>query len=122
MIYGIGNDILEISRIVGLVMDERFVERVFTQEEQLYANSTARADEIYAANFSAKEAVLKAFRMGLDGFSLVDIEILRQDNGAPYVNLSGTLKEFSERLRVRDIHLSISHDKGMVSAFCVIEI
>lgn len=122
MIFGIGNDILEISRIAGLVIDERFVERVFTVEEQNYANMTARADEIYAADFSAKEAVLKAFRLGLDGFALVDIEVLRQENGAPYVELHGTLKDYAERLKVREIHLSLSHDNGMVAAFCVIEV
>lgn len=122
MIYGIGNDILEISRIAGLVQDERFVERVFTAEEQIHATMTARADEIYAADFSAKEAVLKAFRIGLDGFSLVDIEVLRNENGAPYIELHGTLKDFAERLKVKEIHLSLSHDKGLVSAFCVIEV
>ena len=67
MIFGIGIDVVEVERIEKSIAEfgERFVERVFTQEERAYCESQKRPAIHYAARFAAKEAVAKAFGTGI---------------------------------------------------------
>lgn len=77
MIRGIGTDIVEIARIRQAVAKERFVVRVYTEGERAYCEERGvQAAASFAARFSGKEAVLKAFGTGLRGGTLRDVEIL----------------------------------------------
>jgi len=58
MIYAVGTDIVEISRIER-IMDkwrERFIERVYSKEEIKYCCAMAFPAQHFAARFAAKEA------------------------------------------------------------------
>ena len=71
-----------------------------------------------AANFAAKEAFLKAAGVGLGGFSLGDIQVLRQESGAPFYHLSGTAAAFAQKLT---LHLTLSHEGEYALAFALFE-
>jgi len=101
MILGLGSDIVDVQRISTLLQrfPERFLRRVFTEQEQNTAQKSISPAASYAKRFAAKEAFLKAIGTGLDNdLSWQHIEILNHDNGRPYVNLKGRARERVEAL------------------------
>lgn len=122
MVIGIGTDIVDIARVEKAVQSSHFRDRVYTAREQEYCDSRGRqAAASYAARFSGKEAVLKAFGTGLRGGSLLDVEILLDELGCPRVRLHGYYKELAVKSGVSRIHLSLSHAKEYATAQCVLE-
>jgi len=121
MIIGIGVDIIETERIAESMNKEAFLRRVYTAQEILLLQKRKMNAQTAAGNFAAKEAVMKAFGMGMDKISLTDIEVLREESGAPTVNLYGKAKEAYEKLNAKSIHVSISNLKSMALAQVVVE-
>lgn len=123
MIIGIGCDIIEIARIASAIENKRFVERVYTSQEQGYCKSRgAQAASSYAARFGAKEAVLKALGTGLrDKGTLLDIEVVNDELGKPSVQLFGYFQQLAQQQGVKNIYLSLSHDRERALAYCVME-
>ena len=124
MIFGTGIDIIEIDRIkqsIGKYSD-RFKQKVFTQKEVDYCHSQADPAKHFAARFSVKEAVLKCFGTGMtDGIRWKDIEVDRQESGQPVLNLYGKGRELFGRLKLKRIHISITHDKNYAIAHAIAE-
>jgi len=121
MIKGVGTDIIEIERIKkALEKRESFVERLFTKKEEILFRSRNYRVETIAGNFAAKEAVSKALGTGII-FSWKDIEILRNEDGKPYVVLSGMAKKIYDEMDCKNIQVSISHNKEHAIANCMIE-
>ena len=116
MVKGIGTDLIEIERIKKACDTEAFLVRCFTEKERNMIKDNSRRA---AGNFAVKEAVSKVFGTGVSGFSLKDIEVLRDDFGKPYVNLYGRAKVISETLGIDRIHVSISNTKTLAVAFAV---
>lgn len=116
MITGIGVDLIEINRVVKAYQKEGFKLRYFTQTEI----ALIETDSIKAAgNFAVKEAVAKMLGTGFRGFSPIDIEVLRNKDGKPYVNLLGKAAELAKMQGVVTIHVSISNTKDFANAFVV---
>ncbi len=118
MIFGIGCDIIEIERIANC--DKRFLEKYFTIKEQELFEKRKQVQTI-AANFAAKEAFSKALGTGVRGFSLVDVEVLRDDAGKPYINLYGKAKELCKNSGIGEIFVTLSHSKELAMAYVVLE-
>lgn len=116
MIIGIGNDMIEIDRVVRACEREAFLCRYFTEAEcsMIYSDAKKAAD-----NFAVKEAVAKMFGTGFRQIVPIEIECLRDDLGKPYVNLYGRAKEMGQELGLRTVHVSISNTKKYASAFVV---
>lgn len=122
MILGIGSDLIEVERIgQAIVKNKRFLTRNFTKSEIDLFESRQMSSYPMATNFALKEAVSKALGTGFRGFNLVDIEILRDSNGKPFVNLYGGAAKRFKQLNGQIIHVTSSHDKRQVMAYCVIE-
>lgn len=124
MIVGIGVDIVEPERIAGMIErhGERFLERTFTPGEIAYCRDRKRAAEHFAARWAAKEAVAKALGRGFDrNVHWTDVEVVKEDAGAPTVNLHGDAKAVAEGLNVERIHLSLSHIESLAVAMVVLE-
>ncbi|MBR2070845.1 MAG: holo-ACP synthase [Clostridia bacterium] len=114
----IGCDIEKVNRIA--LSSDGFFEKYFTQKERQYANSKARPMETYTGMFCAKEAFVKALGIGFDGSVILsEIEILHDNNGAPYYNLHGKAKASVENFA--KLRLTISHTETDAIAFCLIE-
>lgn len=118
MIIGIGNDIIEIERVRKACSKTAFLTRYFTTKE---INSFGNKPISLAGNFCVKESVSKAFGTGFREFTPIDIEVLRDELGKPYVNLYGKAQEFAIRIGVRKIHVTISNLKELAEAFVVLE-
>ena len=121
MIVGIGNDIIEIERIEKAISKESFKIKIYTQRE--LENIEKRGDrvETYAGIFSAKEAISKAIGTGVREFSLIDLEILNDDLGKPYVVVSEKLdKILKNKKESYQIEISISHSKKYATAMAII--
>ena len=115
-----GVDIIEIPRIRQVLerYGERFLERVYTSGEIAYCRG--RPPNL-AARFAAKEATMKALGTGVRGVGWKDIEVVRQESGAPSVRLHGRAERRAERLGVQEISLSLSHSEDYAVAFVVIQ-
>lgn len=123
MIVGIGTDIIEVERISKAVKKNgRFLLKNFTLKEQGYFKERNNATETIAGNFAAKEAVSKALGTGFKGFGLIDIEILRNQEGTPVVFLYGQARRVSGDKNIDHIWVSISHCKTYATATAVAEI
>lgn len=117
-IAGIGIDIVEVERILKALQKVSFLNMCYTDEEKkLISVRKSRA----ASNFAGKEAVAKALGTGFAGFALTDIEVLRDDKGAPYVNLYRGAKETADKLGIDKIHISLSDTKELASAYVIAE-
>lgn len=127
IIYGIGHDIIEIGRITAILersTGQAFMRRVLTDAERTLAEQrAARLAEFVAGRFAAKEAISKAFGCGIGGkLSFTDISILPAEGGRPVVCISD---EAWHRLGLQEqqhtVHISITHQPAMASAFAVVE-
>lgn len=116
MIYGVGTDIAEVPRIKKAIEKEKFCGRFFTDAENDLFKSKKYSPQTVAANFAAKEAFSKALGTGVRGFSLTDIEVLRDGMGKPYINLYNSLAELD-----CTIFVSLSHTKEYATAVVVLE-
>ena len=67
ILVGLGADVIEVERIRGVLerQGERFLARVFTEEERAYCSKMSFPHKHFAARFAAKEAVSKAFTTGI---------------------------------------------------------
>ena len=120
MLVGTGIDVVEIDRIASSIerFGDRFLARVFTQEEIVYCRAKRRtAAESFAARFAAKEAGAKALGTGIQhGVTWTEIEVRRLPGHRPTLNFSGRALQMAERLGVRHISLSLTHDRGVAIA------
>ena len=66
-----------------------------------------------------KEAVSKVFGTGFRGFGLLDIEVLRDELGKPWVRLHGGAKKLADSLKITRIHVSITNTGSLASAYAV---
>ena len=124
MIVGTGIDIVEIGRIKHSIIkySDRFKNKVFTQKEIDYCHSQADPAKHFAARFSVKEAVLKCFGTGITwGISWKDVEVENKKSGQPTLNLYGKGKELFYQLKIKRIHISITHDKSYAVAHAIAE-
>lgn len=124
MILGTGVDIVEVERIARAVerQGDRLLRRLFTPAEIAYCDASEphRATR-QAARFAAKEAVLKAFGIGLRMVRWTDVEVVRDGQGRPSVRLSGRLAELAAERGATRIHLSLSHTRNYAIAQVVVE-
>ena len=120
-----GIDIIEVQRIKDNIekYGEKFVDRIFTKEEKKYCEAKkTQKFQSYAARFASKEAVFKALSESLDSkfdIEWKDIEIINDENGKPFVNLYGVLKE--RIMTTYNIDISISHVSEIAVASCVVQ-
>jgi holo-[acyl-carrier protein] synthase len=122
MTAGVGMDLIEVARIErALDRHPRLADRLFTPAEIEYASTRARPGRHLAARFAAKEAVVKALRLG-PGTSLREIEVVPGDDvdPGPSIRLSGKALEEAEARGVA-IHVSLTHEREMAGAVAVAE-
>jgi len=122
MIYGIGIDLIKIQRMKDVVekWGEKFLQRVFTENEITYCYERKEPYLSLSVRFAAKEALIKA--MGSEiSLSLRDIEILNYDNGKPCIKVKNRLEEFFKEGEIKHCYLSLSHEKEFGIACVVLE-
>ena len=117
----VGIDIIDVNRFERISCDEVKLATLFTAKEIAYFKDFAHPLTHIAGTFSAKEAVVKAFKTGFTPEVLpLDVEILHKNN-VPIVNLKGGAKKFFEEQGFTKIDISISHTNTIAEAICIIE-
>lgn len=116
MIIGIGTDLIEIERVRKACEKEAFLRKYYTEKER---ELIIRKKQRSASHFAVKEAVAKVLGCGFSGCHPVEIEVLRDEMGKPYVCLYGRAKQRADELRIDRIHVSISDTCDYVTAFAV---
>lgn len=111
----VGIDLLSIERVRAVLQrhPERFVRRVYTPEEAAFCRG--RVPEL-AARFAAKEAVMKALGTGVRGVGWREIEVLPDRRGKPLVYLYGRAKARAEKIGLRAVDVSLTHEGGFAVA------
>jgi len=126
MIIGLGTDIVENDRIADLYKNhtERFLNRIYTDDEIVYAEEHVDPVPYLAARFAAKEALIKCLNItgkSVHGISLKDIEVAGKSFGKKKIRLSGKTKEFADKMGAVHLHLSISHTDSFSMAVVILE-
>jgi len=116
--YAVGIDLIAISRVRAVLdkHDERFLRRVYTPEEVAFCRG--RVSEL-AARFAAKEAVMKALGTGAHGVAWREIEVLPNRRGKPLVYLYGRAQARAERIGLRALDVSLTHERVFAIAAVV---
>ena len=119
MLVGTGIDMVEIHRIAQSIerFGERFLSRVFTPGEIAYCLRKKNSAESFAARFAAKEAAAKALGTGIQhGVTWKELEVRREPGHPPNMHFSGRAREIADRLGVRHISLSLTHNNTTAMA------
>jgi holo-[acyl-carrier protein] synthase len=125
MIYGIGIDIVNISRIKNMKSIQLFSEKILSVDELQVSSSYDESKLIsyLAKQFACKEALSKAFGTGIRKPVLFkDLEILRDEKGKPYFNPLGDVKKTIINLGITKSHVSLADESEHAIAFAILEI
>ena len=127
MIIGIGSDLVDINRIKNSVdrFGNRFINRIFTGEERLKADSSGNRIAIYAKRFAAKEAAWKALGDGYrGGIKWKELAVINNEYGKPILIFSGSAASMLDSLTpsgmIPKIDLSLSDEPPIAHALVVI--
>ena len=112
-VRGIGVDLVKIPRMREVISrwDERFLRRVFTEQEIDYCRARRDPAPHFAARFAAKEAGMKALGTGLRlGVKWRELEVRRERDQAPTLELHGRTREIGLARGGRRMLLALTHD------------
>jgi holo-[acyl-carrier protein] synthase len=125
-IYGIGTDIINVSRIEKILKKNKiqFKKKIFTKKEIFYCDSKKTPESYYAKRFAAKEAFVKALGTGFsNGLLHKDVEIINNKKGKPIIKMSSRSAKIINKIlknKKYSIHLSLSDDKPWAVATVII--
>jgi holo-[acyl-carrier protein] synthase len=127
MIYGIGTDIVQISRIEAALarIGERFAAKILGPQEMLKyqarrAKNEVRGLRFLATRFSAKEAFSKAIGLGMRmPMTWRSAQMLNAPSGKPVIVCSGALEEFMREHRLT-AQVTISDEADYGVAFVIV--
>jgi holo-[acyl-carrier protein] synthase len=127
MIYGIGTDIVQISRVEAALARSgpRFAEKILGPQEleKYHARSErnpVRGLRFLATRFSAKEAFSKAIGLGMRmPMSWRSAQLLNAPSGKPIIVCSGALDAFMREHRL-SAQVTISDEADYGVAFVIV--
>jgi len=125
VIFGIGTDIVRISRIADNLArhGERFAARILTEDELAVFHDSAQQAQFLAKRFAAKEAAAKALGTGFrDGLSLRDIGVVNDPLGKPVLEFSKRGEQVLQNQGIGNSHLSLSDESEYAIAYVVFEV
>ena len=123
MIYGIGTDIVELSRVQSTYdrFGEHFVKRLLMDEERELFDKNKMPVRFLAMRFAAKEATVKALGTGFaHGVWIRDVGIVNNAWGRPEIIWSERGRRVCDELGVGEGHVSLTDDAGLILAFAVV--
>ena len=124
MIFGIGTDIVELSRIQATYdrFGDHFVERLLMDEEMELFRRSKHPVRFLAMRFAGKEAAVKAMGTGFaHSIWLRDVGITSNRWGRPLIIWSERGQAVCQELGIGTGHVSLTDDAGLIIAFAVVE-
>ncbi len=127
MILGLGNDLINITRIEKTLerFGDRFIQRIFTEAEIIKSEKRRLRAASYAKRFAAKEACSKALGTGFRrGVFWRDMGVVNLPSGKPTMALTGgalkRLNEITPKSMNPQINLTITDDFPLAQAIVII--
>ncbi|HLJ64645.1 MAG TPA: holo-ACP synthase [Stellaceae bacterium] len=127
VILGLGSDLIDIRRIERTIarFGDRFLERVFTEEERRRSDRRAQRAASYAKRFAAKEACSKALGTGFrEGVFWRDLGVVNLASGKPTLVLSNgaaaRLKAMTPAGMTAQIELTLTDEPPLAQAMVII--
>ncbi|MCD7786003.1 MAG: holo-ACP synthase [Oscillospiraceae bacterium] len=112
----VGIDCVDISRIEKSIEIPTFLERIFSESEIAMFYKKKMNPQTIATSFAAKEAFSKSLGTGIRGFKLKEVSVLRDELGAPYIELTGNAVEIAGSLQFT---VSITHTDTVATAIVI---
>jgi holo-[acyl-carrier protein] synthase len=126
VIYGIGTDIVQISRVeAALARNERFAEKILgPQELDIFRarrdKNAVRGLRFLATRFSAKEAFSKAIGLGMHmPMTWRSAQMLNAPSGKPTIVCNGALEQFMRDNKL-SAQVTISDEADYGVAFVIV--
>jgi holo-[acyl-carrier protein] synthase len=124
-VVGVGIDLVDLERVRSLLANkgEQAMARFFSEGERQYLASRPDATGHAAARIAAKEAVYKAMQ-ALPGARAVgwrDIEVARDGDGRPAIQLHGVAARISADRGGLLIRISLTHSHSSAGAIAIVE-
>jgi len=124
MIYGVGNDVVEIGRIERALerFGARFARRVLCESELRRFGGHVKPAAYLAKRFAAKEAFTKALGTGIHApANWHGMWVTNLPSGKPVMQYSAALRALLEKRGVTSCHLSLSDERGLAFATVILE-
>ena len=119
-VVGLGTDLVEVERFrLAVGRRANLPQRLFTDGERAYAEGQHDPVKSLAVRFASKEAVMKALGVGIGAFRFRDVEVVRDDEGAPGVVLHGAAADLATTRGVRSWRVSLSHTDATAMAVVI---
>ena len=122
---GIGVDIVQNSRIRKSITNEKFLLRIFTNDEINKSKKTKNKIAFFSKRFAAKEAFSKALGTGFrNTLNFKDISITNNKNGKPSIKMNNKLYNLvNKKFKTKKVNvlLSISDESEHSVAFVILE-
>ena len=124
MIFGIGTDLVEVVRIEAAIAQfgDEFAKRILAESEFASYMKSHIKSRFLAKRFAAKEAFSKALGTGLRApATMQNIAVTHDALGKPMLVLAEELQTFLQSKNITKMHISISDEKNLATAFVVLE-
>ena len=124
MIFGVGTDVVEISRIEAALKrhGERFALRILCLPELERFKRHRLPANYLAKRFAAKEAFVKALGTGIRSpANWHGVWVKNLPSGKPVLEYSEALASLLKKRGVTSSHLSLSDEKGVAFATVILE-
>jgi holo-[acyl-carrier protein] synthase len=112
VLISLGTDVIEVERIRRILerQGDRFLARVFTEEEREYCAKMAYPHKHLAARFAAKEAVSKCFTTGIGAeLGWRSVSVYHGPRHQPFVRLDEKGRALLKDAGATDVILTLSH-------------
>ncbi len=119
ILLGLGCDLIEVERIRGVLerQGERFLTRVFTDEERAYCLAMKHPHPHLAARWAAKEAVSKCFTTGIGAeLAWKSVSVYHGSRMEPLIRLDAQGTALLRHFGGTGILLTLSHTETSAMA------
>jgi holo-[acyl-carrier protein] synthase len=123
--FRVGIDLVEVANVADSVRDygDRYLDRIYTAGEIADCGTAdGLAPERLAARFAAKEAAIKALRLGDEPVPWKEIEVARGPGGWVELELSGRAAALAAEAGILGSAVSLTHEAGFASAVVILEV
>ena len=124
MIYGVGQDLVEIPRIERALarFGERFARRILCEPELARFRKHRLPAAFLAKRFAAKEAFTKALGTGIHApANWHGVWVINLRSGKPELEFTPALKTLLDQRRIRRAHLSLTDERAFAAATVILE-
>ena len=125
MIFGIGTDIVHVTRMHESLEKhgEKFARRILTEAEFIEFKDKNNQTAFLAKRFAAKEATAKAMGTGFSGgLSLRHIGVTHDEAGKPILEFLEVANEFIQNNNIKQMHLSLADERDYAVAFVTLSL